>query len=91
MSNKLDELINELYKKELLKKDALSSHLSQFYKTSLNKGKRQISIQNELAITKHNIAIQHIRFENRFIEHWEVGDFVKITFVHLPRPVHPCY
>ena len=42
------------------------AHLSNFYKTSLNKGKRDILIQKELEITRLYIAIQEMRFENLF-------------------------
>lgn len=48
------------------------NHLSQFYKTTLNQGKQFISIENELQITKHYIAIQNMRFKDMFIVRWEI-------------------
>jgi two-component system sensor histidine kinase YesM len=109
MKLRLNGLINEVYKKELLKKEAelyalqsqinphflyntlsiisslamrtqdqevgrVVSHLSSFYKTSLNKGKRNILIQKELDITRHYIAIQHMRFEDLFRIHWQIDE-----------------
>jgi two-component system sensor histidine kinase YesM len=109
MKLRLNGLINEVYKKEIMKKEAelyalqsqinphflyntlsiisshamrsqdhevgrIVSHLSNFYKTSLNKGKRNILIQKELDITRHYIAIQHMRFENLFRVHWQVDE-----------------
>ncbi len=106
MKQRLKELINEVYKKEILKKEselyALQSqinphflyntlsiisslairnndeevshivdHLSNFYKTSLNKGKRNILIQKELEITEHYLAIQQMRFRSLFKVHWQ--------------------
>lgn len=114
MTNRLDQLINELYKKEIARKDtelyALQSqinphflyntlsvisslairkgdheistiinHLASFYKTSLNKGKRYISVEDELELTKHYIAIQHMRFREQFQESYE-----------LDQTLYPC-
>lgn len=50
------------------------NHLSAFYRTSLNKGKRYITIENELEITRHYIAIQHMRFRNQFLESYEIDE-----------------
>lgn len=109
MRRRLNELINEVYKKEILKKEAelyalqsqinphflyntlsiisslalrnhdpevgrVVSHLSNFYKTSLNKGKKNILVQKELEITRHYIAIQQTRFENLFRVHWQIDE-----------------
>ncbi|OXS55546.1 two-component sensor histidine kinase [Cohnella sp. CIP 111063] len=109
MRRRLNELINEVYKKEILKKEAelyalqsqinphflyntlsiisslalrnhdpevgrVVSHLSNFYKTSLNKGKKNILVQKELEITRHYIAIQQTRFENLFHVHWQIDE-----------------
>lgn len=109
MTEKLNVLINELYKKEIARRDteiyALQSqinphflyntlsvisslairkgdseisniinHLSSFYKTSLNKGMRYISVENELEITRHYAAIQHMRFKEHFQESYEVDE-----------------
>ena len=53
---------------------AIVNHLSKFYQTSLNMGRERITIESELAITKHYLAIQHMRFGQMFTEHWEVDD-----------------
>ncbi len=109
MRHRLNELINEVYKKEILKKEAelyalqsqinphflyntlsiisslairnqdpevgrVVSHLSNFYKTSLNKGKKNILVQKELDITRHYIAIQQMRFESLFRVHWQIDE-----------------
>lgn len=114
MTNRLSQLINELYKKELARKDtelyalqsqinphflyntlsvisslairkgdqeisAIINHLASFYKTSLNKGKRYISVEDELDLTKHYIAIQHMRFRSQFQESYE-----------LDQALYPC-
>ena len=109
MTDKLNILINELYKKEIARRDtelyALQSqinphflyntlsvisslairkgdeeisgiinHLSSFYKTSLNKGMRYITVENELDITRHYLAIQHMRFRDHVRESYEVDE-----------------
>ncbi|NBD26555.1 sensor histidine kinase [Paenibacillus glycinis] len=50
------------------------NHLARFYQTSLNMGYQYITLEQELALTKHYLAIQHMRFDNRFIERWEIDD-----------------
>ena len=50
------------------------NHLSAFYKTSLNKGMRYITVGNELDITRHYLAIQHMRFRDHFRESYEVDE-----------------
>lgn len=109
MTERLNTLINELYKKEIARRDTelyalqsqinphflyntlsvisslairngdvqisrLIAHLSSFYRTSLNKGKRYISIKDELDITRHYLSIQHMRFGDRFTEHYELDE-----------------
>lgn len=53
-----------------------TKHLSQFYKTSLNQGKRIITIQEEITITEHYIAIQNTRFKGMFHFDWDVDEHV---------------
>ncbi|MBO7743147.1 histidine kinase [Paenibacillus sp. MWE-103] len=48
------------------------NHLARFYQVSLNMGHQFITLEKELALTKHYLAIQHMRFEDSFIEHWEI-------------------
>lgn len=124
MTLRLNELINQLYKKEISQKEAelqllqsqinphflyntlgtisslaihnddretaaLVSHLSQFYKTSLNKGRRYISVQRELNITKHYTEIQKKRFPERFHVHWDT-DQTTDEYVTLKLLLQPC-
>ena len=50
------------------------NHLARFYQTSLNMGHQYITLEKEIALTKHYLAIQHMRFDDSFIEHWEVDE-----------------
>ncbi|MFC5406155.1 sensor histidine kinase [Cohnella soli] len=109
MKRRLDKMINEVYKKEISRKEAelallqsqinphflyntlaiISSlaiqnqdkqvgkivrHLSNFYKTSLSKGKSIILIQKEVEITRHYVEIQLTRFHNLFRMHWQLDE-----------------
>ncbi|SFS67247.1 sensor histidine kinase [Paenibacillus sp. BC26] len=50
------------------------NHLAKFYQTSLNMGHQYITLEKEIALTKHYLAIQHMRFDDSFIERWEVDE-----------------
>ncbi|RJX39578.1 sensor histidine kinase [Paenibacillus pinisoli] len=50
------------------------NHLARFYQTSLNMGHQYITLEKEIALTKHYLAIQHLRFEDSFMERWEVDE-----------------
>jgi two-component system sensor histidine kinase YesM len=50
------------------------NHLARFYQTSLNMGHQYITLEKEIALTKHYLAIQHMRFDDSFIERWEVDE-----------------
>jgi len=50
------------------------NHLARFYQTSLNMGHQYITLEKEIALTKHYLAIQHMRFDDSFIESWEVDE-----------------
>jgi two-component system sensor histidine kinase YesM len=50
------------------------NHLAKFYQTSLNMGRQYITLEKEIALTKHYLAIQHMRFDDSFMEHWEVDE-----------------
>jgi len=50
------------------------NHLARFYHTSLNMGHQYITLEKELALTKHYLAIQHMRFDDSFMERWEVDE-----------------
>lgn len=109
MSIRLKTLIDELYVKELAKRDAelyalqsqinphflyntlsgisslaiqngdqevsrIVNHLARFYQISLNMGYQYITLEKELALTRHYVAIQHMRFGTDFAESWETDD-----------------
>ena len=50
------------------------NHLARFYHTSLNMGRQYITLEKEISLTKHYLAIQHMRFDDSFMEHWEVDE-----------------
>lgn len=50
------------------------NHLSQFYKTSLNQGREMITIEEEISITRHYIALQNMRFRDRLVIQWDVDE-----------------
>ncbi|MFS0726376.1 cache domain-containing sensor histidine kinase [Paenibacillus sp. 1P07SE] len=64
------------------------NHLARFYQTSLNMGRQYITLEKEIALTKHYLAIQHMRFDDKFIEHWEVDEslFTHETLKLLLQP-----
>ena len=109
MSLRLKALIDELYVKELAKRDAelyalqsqinphflyntlsgvsslaiqngdrdvsqIVNHLARFYQISLNMGYQYITLEKELALTRHYLAIQHMRFGDDFTETWEIDN-----------------
>ena len=109
MSTRLKDLIDELYVKELAKRDAelyalqsqinphflyntlsgisslaiqsgsqnvsqIVNHLARFYQISLNMGYQDITLKKELELTRHYIAIQHMRFGTDFAETWEIDE-----------------
>ncbi|MFF2092164.1 sensor histidine kinase [Paenibacillus sp. NPDC058174] len=50
------------------------NRLARFYQTSLNMGRQYITLEKEITLTKHYFAIQHMRFDDSFMEHWEVDE-----------------
>jgi two-component system sensor histidine kinase YesM len=50
------------------------NHLSQFYKTSLNQGREMITIEEEISITRHYIALQNMRFRDRLVITWDIDE-----------------
>ncbi|RXZ82115.1 sensor histidine kinase [Paenibacillaceae bacterium] len=50
------------------------NRLARFYQTSLNMGHQYITLEKEITLTKHYLAIQHMRFDDSFIEQWEVDE-----------------
>lgn len=112
MSLHLKALIDELYVKELAKRDAelyalqsqinphflyntlsgisslaiqnddqevskIVNHLARFYQISLNMGYQYLTLDKEISLTQHYIAIQHMRFGNDFEETWEIDDSLR--------------
>jgi len=50
------------------------NRLARFYQISLNMGSQYISLEKEITLTKHYLAIQHMRFDDSFVESWEVDE-----------------
>ncbi|MBD2868000.1 cache domain-containing sensor histidine kinase [Paenibacillus arenilitoris] len=55
--------------------------LAKFYRISLNKGKSQISVNEELQLTKYYVAIQQVRFADLLRVHYRIDESV------LPCPI----
>ncbi|MDQ8733067.1 sensor histidine kinase [Paenibacillus sp. LHD-38] len=55
--------------------------LAKFYRISLNKGKNQISIHEEMQLTRYYVAIQQIRFADLIRVHYQIDESV------LPCPI----
>ncbi|WP_036720459.1 sensor histidine kinase [Paenibacillus harenae] len=55
--------------------------LAKFYRISLNKGKSQISINEELQLTRYYVAIQQVRFSELLRVHYQIDESV------LPCPI----
>lgn len=53
-----------------------AGHLSQFYKLSLNNGKKILTLRDEIKITKHYISIQLSQFQEQFSFDWSVDPSV---------------
>ncbi len=53
------------------------NHLSQFYKTSLNQGREMITIEEEISITRHYIALQNMRFRDRLVIQWNIDESLR--------------
>jgi two-component system sensor histidine kinase YesM len=71
------------------------NHLAKFYQSSLNMGHQYITLKEEIALTKHYLAIQHMRFDDSFMERWEVDEsllrpFVEIAINHAIDDDHRC-
>lgn len=54
------------------KASEFATHLSQFYKLSLNNGKKILTLRDEIKITEHYIFIQLSRFQDQFSFDWSV-------------------
>lgn len=55
--------------------------LAKFYRISLNKGKNQISINEEIQLTRYYVAIQQVRFTDLLRVHYQIEESV------LPCPI----
>jgi two-component system sensor histidine kinase YesM len=52
----------------------MADDLARFYRISLNKGKKCITIEQEIKLTEHYISIQKTRFKGRFNIHYELDE-----------------
>jgi two-component system sensor histidine kinase YesM len=116
MAQRLSNLISDVYKKEIDKREAemnvlqaqinphflyntlasisslairnsdqrmnkMVTDLAKFYRISLNKGKNQISIHEEVQLTRYYVAIQQVRFADLIRVHYQIDESV------LPCPI----
>ncbi|WP_053372158.1 sensor histidine kinase [Paenibacillus sp. FJAT-27812] len=116
MAQRLSNLISDVYKKEIDKREAemnvlqaqinphflyntlasisslairnsdqrmnkMVTDLAKFYRISLNKGKNQISIHEEMQLTRYYVAIQQVRFADLIRVHYQIDESV------LPCPI----
>ncbi|WP_168120908.1 sensor histidine kinase [Paenibacillus sp. HB172176] len=72
--NTLSGISSLAIQNEDLEVSKIVNHLARFYQTSLNMGHQYITLEKEIALTKHYLAIQHMRFDDSFMERWEVDD-----------------
>ena len=57
-----------------LKVHRMADDLARFYRISLNKGKKCITIEQEIKLTEHYVSIQKTRFEGMFRVHYELDE-----------------
>ncbi|WP_308635737.1 sensor histidine kinase [Paenibacillus silvisoli] len=123
MAATIQDLINDVYKKEVAKKDAemnslqaqisphflyntlasisalaiknnnmqvhdMADELARFYRISLNKGKKSISIAQEIKLTQHYLSIQKTRFDGLFNVHYKLDESL-LNFTTLKLIVQP--
>lgn len=51
-----------------------TTHLSKFYRLSLSRGNRFITIKEEVDLTNHYIQIQKVRFNDSFVFEWDIDN-----------------
>jgi two-component system sensor histidine kinase YesM len=123
MAIKIEDLINDVYKKEVLKNEAemnslqaqitphflyntlasisalaikhnsghvhrMADDLARFYRISLNKGEKTITIEQEIKLTEHYLAIQETRFQGLFRVHYSLDQSL-FHFTTLKLIVQP--
>ncbi|GIP49792.1 putative sensor-like histidine kinase [compost metagenome] len=109
MTTRIQELIDEVYVKEIAVKDSelttlqaqinphflyntlssisslalkegstqvyqMVSHLSKYYRISLNKGKRVVLLEQEIQLVKNYVSIQEIRFRGMLHMHYDLDE-----------------
>ena len=52
----------------------MADDLARFYRISLSKGKKTITIEHEIELTKHYISIQEVRFSGMFQVHYDLDE-----------------
>ena len=72
--NSLSSISSMALRKGNTELSEFTNHLSQFYRLSLSKGQQYISIQKEIELTQHYIAIQMTRFPGMFEFIWEIDE-----------------
>lgn len=62
----------------------MADDLAKFYRISLNKGKKRITIEQEIMLTRHYLSIQKTRFEGLFTVHYSLDEsLLRFTTVKL--------
>ncbi|WP_309119995.1 sensor histidine kinase [Paenibacillus sp.] len=109
MASTIQDLIQDVYKKELLRSEAemttlqaqikphflynalasisalavkhktphvhrMADELARFYRISLNKGKKSVTLGDELKLTEHYVSIQKMRFQGMFRVHYALDE-----------------
>ncbi|MBD2867204.1 cache domain-containing sensor histidine kinase [Paenibacillus arenilitoris] len=123
MASRMEELISDVARKEVLKNEAemsslqaqitphflyntlasisalaVKSHngpvhkmaddLARFYRISLNKGKKAITVGQEIKLTEHYLSIQETRFQGLFRVHYELDEAL-MNYTTLKLIVQP--
>jgi Predicted signal transduction protein with a C-terminal ATPase domain len=52
----------------------MADDLARFYRISLSKGKKTVTIEHEIELTKHYISIQKVRFSGMFHVHYDLDE-----------------
>lgn len=123
MASKMEELIQDVAQKEVLKNEAemsslqaqitphflynslasisalavksnngqvhkMADDLARFYRISLNKGKKTITVGQEIKLTEHYLSIQETRFQGLFRVHYDLDESL-LNYTTLKLIVQP--
>lgn len=66
----------------------MADDLARFYRISLHKGKKFITLEQEFKLTEHYLSIQQTRFKGRFVVHY-VADETLFPYTTLKLIIQP--